>query len=178
MAATDTPEATRRLTATGPRADPSQNVEAVHLVHLEIKVARRDERGAAAPFTVRVVEPVGPSIFEPLSGENKPGWPRLALWAGFGAFLLADTGIVGLAVGSSWFDTLGGVSHSAMAASTQGLSVVLTAAVAGSFALLTARVREATALMDDLAEVGRRLDAAEGPLRAIRQFREARRAPV
>ena len=78
----------------------------------------------------------------------------------------------GIAIGSYWLAPLRGSDHPLLVAATIGLSVVLAAAVAGGFALLVARVKATTALLDDITELRTRLKTAEGSLSVIHDFRD------
>ena len=101
---------------------------------------------------------------------------RRALWLGFSVFTLAEAAIVWALFKSSWFTPTPGLLTGLPRAATLGLIIALTAIVTGSFVLLQARVREAQAMADELADASRRLSSMDRHLAALHRFREARRA--
>jgi hypothetical protein len=84
----------------------------------------------------------------------------------------------GIAIETFSFAPLRGSHHPVLVAVTIGLSVMLAATVAGGFALLVARVKATTALMEDVSKLRGRINAAKGSLAVIHKFRDRVRRSV
>lgn len=98
------------------------------------------------------------------------------LWAGFGIFVCAIAGLIGLAFQTSWFGSLQAADRGVLAPIAVGLSIVAGCALAGSFALMVSRVRQATAVYDAMSGVRHSVERSKASLDTINRFRESRGA--